>query len=101
MNVFLGYSWPGNIRELENVVERLVIVSRNEVIVKGDLPKEMWREPDFEMPDKPLSEAVLDFKKETVVRALAKAGGKKARAAEILGLPRSNFSRLLKSLELR
>ena len=47
---------------------------------------------------KPLSEAVLAFKKERVKRVLRMTGGKKSEAATMLGMPKSNFSRLLKQL---
>ena len=100
MNVLLGYSWPGNVRELENVIERLVIISRNDSITLDDLPRELWDNLKTKAPVKHLGEAIQEFKKNIVVQTLASAGGKKSRAAEMLGLPRSNFSRLLKSLSL-
>lgn len=99
-DVIFSYPWPGNIRELENVIERLMIISKNELITKDDLPGELLKE-SYEgaiIPGKPLREAVLEFKMGMVTQVLAKAGGKKSRAAEMLGLPRSNFSRLLKNL---
>ena len=100
MNVLSGYSWPGNVRELENVIERLVIISRNDSITLEDLPRELWDNSGTNAPSKHLSEAIQDFKKNMIIQTLASAGGKKSRAAEMLGLPRSNFSRLLKSLNL-
>jgi transcriptional regulator with GAF, ATPase, and Fis domain len=50
---------------------------------------------------KPLKEAVFDFKIELVRQALAESAGKKAGAASMLGMPKSNFSRLLKQLGIR
>ncbi|MBW6486149.1 MAG: hypothetical protein K0B01_08395 [Syntrophobacterales bacterium] len=97
----MGYSWPGNVRELENVVERLVVVSRNDTITVDDLPRELWANSNIAHPQaKHLNEAIQAFKKNMVIQTLNAAGGKKSRAADILGLPRSNFSRLLKSLNL-
>ena len=101
MNVFLTYSWPGNIRELENIIERLTIIAQNGMITKDDLPKQLCGESDLSLPIKQLSEAIHDFKKDMIIRALTQAGGKKSSAAEMLGLPRSNFSRLLKSLKIQ
>jgi transcriptional regulator with GAF, ATPase, and Fis domain len=49
----------------------------------------------------PLRGAIVDFKKQKVQQALARSGGKKSEAAVLLGMPRSNFSRLLKQLHLR
>ncbi len=100
-DVLLGYSWPGNVRELENVVERLVIVSKNDTITLDDLPRELWdNSATTNFPGRHLDEAIRDFKKNIVLQTLNAAGGKKSTAADILGLPRSNFSRLLKSLNL-
>jgi formate hydrogenlyase transcriptional activator len=101
MEVFLKYSWPGNIRELENIIERLMIIARNDVISAKDLPLELREEPCTPMPVKPLGAAVEDFKREMVAHVLSLAAGKKSKAAEMLGLPRSNFSRLLKQLGMR
>ncbi len=100
LRVLLGYSWPGNVRELENVIERLVIISRNDAITLEDLPRELWNNSAPNISPKHLGEAIREFKKNIVVQTLASAGGKKSRAAEMLGLPRSNFSRLLKSLDV-
>ena len=101
MEVFLKYPWPGNIRELENIIERLMIVAKSDVIAAKDLPMELREEPCTPMPVKPLAAAVEDFKKDMVAHVLSLAGGKKSKAAEMLGLPRSNFSRLLKQLGIR
>jgi len=101
MKVFLRYPWPGNIRELENIIERLLIIARSDVVTAIDLPGEM-REAQRDSRDvKPLGLAMEEFKREMVVHVLALAGGKKSKAAEMLGLPRSNFSRLLKQLGMR
>lgn len=98
LETFASYSWPGNIRELENVIERLLITSGNGTVRRKDLPKEMLSQSSLDITIKPLREAMTEFKKNIVLNALAKSGGKKSLAAEFLGLPRSNFSRLLKQL---
>jgi formate hydrogenlyase transcriptional activator len=95
---FLKYSWPGNIRELENIIERLMIISKPGNISVSDLPRDLSRDVPEDSTIKPLSEAILDFKKETVKQALGITGGKKSEAATLLGMPKSNFSRLLKQL---
>ncbi len=101
LDVFLGYAWPGNIRELENIIERLMIVSKNDIITQQDLPEELRQEGSLEKTVKSLNVSVLEFKKEMVQQALAQSGGKKSRAADMLGMPRSNFSRLMRQLKLR
>jgi transcriptional regulator with GAF, ATPase, and Fis domain len=98
IEVFLRYSWPGNIRELENIIERLMIISKPGNITVGDLPKEFSIDVSEGLTIRPLNIAVLDFKRETVKRVLGMTGGKKSEAATMLGMPKSNFSRLLKQL---
>ena len=100
IGMFLKYSWPGNIRELENIIERLMIISGSGNITTADLPREMAVDATGKAPVRPLKEAVFDFKKSLVRQALSESSGKKSSAAEILGMPRSNFSRLLKQLGL-
>jgi len=98
IGVFMKYSWPGNIRELENIIERVMIISSSGHISISDLPRELSLDPPETLSVKPLNEALLDCKKSLVRQALAESSGKKSDAAAMLGMPRSNFSRLLKQL---
>jgi transcriptional regulator with GAF, ATPase, and Fis domain len=101
VDALLAYAWPGNVRELENVIERLVIVAKNDTIALDDLPAEMRSGArSVNLPVMHLCDAMHEFKKNMVIQTLTAAGGKKSVAAEMLGLPRSNFSRLMKSLNL-
>ncbi|MGD9123486.1 MAG: sigma 54-interacting transcriptional regulator [Desulfarculaceae bacterium] len=97
---FMNYHWPGNIRELENIIERLVIVCREGRVTLNDLPIEIRGRINVKKQITPLREATQHFKKEMVLEALAQAEGKKSRAAKMLGLAPSNLTRLLKSLNL-
>jgi DNA-binding NtrC family response regulator len=96
----MNYHWPGNIRELENIIERLVIVCREGRVTLNDLPIEIRGRINVKKQITPLREATQHFKKEMVLEALAQAEGKKSRAAKMLGLAPSNLTRLLKSLNL-
>jgi transcriptional regulator with PAS, ATPase and Fis domain len=95
------YPWPGNIRELENLVERLVIVKGNGMLVPADLPPSM-RIPratpatGATVPDFPETGAdlktILDAVEEKMIgEALMRSGGNKNRAAELLGLNRTTL----------
>jgi DNA-binding NtrC family response regulator len=82
-----SYSWPGNIRELRNTVERAMILCEGELIDLGDLPPELSGEtgewPSFKVA---LGQPLREVEKEYILASLRKNGGNKARTAEILGI---------------
>lgn len=92
MEVLLAYRWPGNIRELENTIERIVILSHGEEIGVEDLPLEIRLNSGFcsdvsggfVLPEEgvDLEEVELDL----VRQALDRAGGNVPKAAKLLGL---------------
>jgi len=92
-----AYSWPGNIRELENVVERMLVLSNGEQITEEDLPDELRRisamQPsnplNIELPDEGVSLEAIE--RELLLRALEKAGGNQTRAAQYLDISRRTF----------
>jgi two-component system response regulator HydG len=97
------YLWPGNIRELENAIERAIIVAKTEVLTAELLPApvraltpEGGASPEPELV--PLVEARTAFERAYVHRALELAGGSLGEAARLAGLDRSNFRRLVKRL---
>lgn len=112
-----GYSWPGNIRELENFLQRAVVMAEGMTVTARDLPPELTRELDdhVEVPSAPGNgngdeakvlvvgkgiQAEHDERdrreRERLVRALAAAAGNKAEAARALGLARSTLVSRLK-----
>jgi Nif-specific regulatory protein len=98
-----AYAWPGNVRELSNVIERAVVLAPGPRIVEADLPPELHGGAetagmDTAIGDLPFSNAVEEFKRATIRRALADAEGNQTRAAETLGMRQPNLSRLIKSL---
>jgi Nif-specific regulatory protein len=111
MRLLQSYAWPGNIRELQNVIERAVVLSAGPVITDADLPAEMRQSlgasaatassHDSIADDLPLAEAVIAFKRARVLRALDAAQGNQRLAAERLGIQPSNLSRLMSTLGLR
>jgi two-component system NtrC family response regulator len=97
----LEYAFPGNVRELENMVERAAILAGNETIERRHFPALDRRAPEGtgtdltvpEIPDEGLSLTRLE--KELILKALEKAGGNKTQAAKLLGLTRRTlYSRL-------
>jgi two-component system NtrC family response regulator len=82
----LRYDYPGNVRELENLIERAVVLTRGDVIGKGDLPL-VLDEPRGEKGMRTnLTAAVEGLERRLIQEALAQARGVQTRAAEMLGL---------------
>jgi DNA-binding NtrC family response regulator len=96
------YPWPGNIRELENAVARAVALSESGEITSADLCFGL-ADPDGQpLPATPEEErfhdSVREHKRAVLRRAIAKAGGNKTKAAEILGLTPTYLFRLIRVL---
>ncbi len=91
MKRLLEYDYPGNIRELENIVESAVIVARGAIVKEEDLPEEL-RFRRYPRKDKGMSE------RERIKEALLKAGGNRTLAAKLLGIHRTTLWRKLKEL---
>ncbi len=97
------YDWPGNIRELENAIERAVVLSTAAAIEPRDLPivPPVVEDEAEEAAGSSYRTAVLNFKRDLLRSALQQADGNQTRAAEALGLQRTYLSRLLRDLGLR
>ena len=82
----LRYDYPGNGRELENIIERAVVLTRDGIISPGDLPLTL-RDP-AEPPATPgsLTAAVEELERRLIRDALEQAAGVQTRAAELLGI---------------
>ncbi len=104
MDVLMRYSYPGNVRELQNIVEHGVVMARGEVVTQADLPVDV---PDERGADTPLpsgmtlSEQVEALEKKAIAAALDQADGIQSRAAEILGLTERNLRYKLKKYGLK
>jgi DNA-binding NtrC family response regulator len=89
------YSWPGNIRELENVIGNACMMVDGTVIDIGDLPEPVrGQSGEVAGPDEILM-SVHELQKRHVMRVLEHVGGNKSQAAEILGISRATIYQLL------
>ncbi len=102
------YPFPGNVRELEHAVQRATVLSRGGEIDIGHLPEDIAGVPTLEPTPatevqdhlRPLAQAVKEFERAYLERALKESEGRKARAAELLGISRKNLWEKLRSHEL-
>jgi transcriptional regulator with GAF, ATPase, and Fis domain len=121
LDLLQSYSWPGNIRQLQNVIERAVVIADGNTLTLADLPAELDAsaagEPDdeelatapvgddggfaeIERPISPFRRERLRQERTELVRALASANGNKAEAARALGMARSTLVSRLKKFGL-
>jgi transcriptional regulator with PAS, ATPase and Fis domain len=95
MRVLEAHSWPGNIRELRNAIERAVVFCEEGTITPADLPPDLEGAADLE-EGAGFHRRVEEFRKEVIREALEAAGGNQTRAAEALGLQRTYLARLIR-----
>jgi len=100
-----AYRWPGNVRELRNMMERLVILVPGDVITLADLPPSLRGDgapgQDLFQGFGSLREGREHFEKQFILMKLQEAGGNVVRAAELLGLERSNLYRKMRAFGIR
>ncbi len=102
MDALEAYSWPGNIRELQNLIERAVILCDSEKITLNDIPREyITVEPDMSSNIATYKEAKEEFEKKYLLGLLQKTSGNVTRAAKIAGINRRTLHRLIKRYNLR
>lgn len=105
LKILKQYPFPGNVRELKNLMERLVIMSRDGKIMKEILPMEV-RFPDkphtcFYFGEQPLADILREVEENAIREALVRAGGNKAKAAKMLSLPPSTLKTRIEKLQLK
>jgi len=92
------YGFPGNVRELRNIVERLWIMTRGATIGPEQVQAILPRPDGAAAQGVRLSEAVREFERKEIEAALLGAGGSMTRAASMLGLERSHLYKKMKKL---
>lgn len=107
VDFFTAYSWPGNVRELENLIERLTILSPQETIRLRDLPEGMRSvdqtaslKEEVLRGSRPLSEAVDEFERELILKALQRTGFNQTKAASLLGTSRRILKYRIEKLKI-
>ena len=102
--------WPGNIRELRNVIERTCILSESRILSERELLRAMSVPPSVatQPPAVPPSEAsptdpnlLSTAQREQIARVLQQVGGNKAAAAKLLGMSRRSLYRWLERLDVK
>ena len=101
MRILMNYPYKGGIRELENVIERALILCEGEYITKQDLPPNMIGEEfDEGMPDR-LKDAVAAFEKRHIINVLKRTDNDKEKAAKILDISLSSLYRKMDELNIK
>lgn len=102
LEVLEEYSWPGNIRELENVILRCAVLAKSNVVEISDLPQEIIDKGTEIIPvntGKTLMDAETEFRRMYILRTLRQAASK-AEAAKLLGINRTHFYKMLSQLDI-
>lgn len=90
IDLLIHYDWPGNIRELENVIERAVVLLTGEYISERELPLSIAAMP-IKAENIHKIQRLVDVEKDVIVAALVKTGGNKTEAAHHLGITRKTL----------
>jgi DNA-binding NtrC family response regulator len=110
MSALKSYSWPGNIRQLENVIERMVLMCESQILTVDDLPEELSAlvpAQPAEAQDEPTSlkqivrRKTQSLERDLIEKALDETRGNVTRTAEKLGLSRKGLQLKMKELGLK
>jgi DNA-binding NtrC family response regulator len=100
----MSYAWPGNVRQLEHVIERAVILHRGGPSLEIPTPEDLRPSRDEHDPLPPAGTALPDFlaehERHAIIAALKLENGVQARAARRLGISRSNLNYRIQKLEI-
>ncbi len=106
MEILDNYDWPGNIRELENLIERAVVLTKTNHITRENLPPFVVapkREREAATPeseDLNLKEGLQSFQKKAIISALKQSKGVQKKAASLLGVKPTTLNEMMKRLNI-
>jgi Nif-specific regulatory protein len=100
LEAMLSYAWPGNIRELENCIERACVIGKNSWIRKEDLFLKIENESEKGEGDRSLKTAINIFKTHFIKKVLEENNWNQTESAKDLGIQRTYLSRLIKELNI-
>lgn len=99
--VLINYSWPGNVRQLMNTLDRATVLADNNTVTIDDLPSELVDGPvDVVRRVTPETSRLDEIEKAHIIEILERENGNKARAARALGIHRRKLYRLLERFNL-
>jgi transcriptional regulator with PAS, ATPase and Fis domain len=103
MSILLDHAYPGNVRELENIIERAISFANTPEILPVDLPEFLRlapAKPRTKAASLRLKEALNSFERETISNALIEYSGNISRAASALGVYRQQLQRKIKQYKI-
>lgn len=103
MERLLAYDWPGNVREVINVIKRASIMCEDNIIARDDIPLYITGEQKLiytSFTDTSLDQAISELEKRMIVDALKKSNGSQARAAKLLGISERSMWYRVKKYEI-
>lgn len=103
VSIFQSYSWPGNLREMKNIIKRATLTATQAVITKNCLPDEIilkqMQIQESPMDPNDLKTTALRAEKDAILKVLAETGNNKSKAAEILNIDRKTLYNKLKAFK--
>lgn len=106
MGALISYGWPGNIRELENLIERVVVLAQGASVIEfEDIPVEicdpMIKEDNYQYKDISYRDAVNDFERKYIIDLLNRTKWNRAEAARLMKVHRNTLTQKIKRLNIR